>query len=359
MSTTQHQQSLKCWDPPQAQQLQQQLQRGISMPSQDFFLPISISLPSVRPPPTQASSPEPIVPGPALSELQTQLHDTQSLLASHVDKARALEGVFAEHEAIKREVSLLRSLVEGANGSSKEDDEEFANEDDDDARSICTVIPHKLERVEEEDEEQAEQQEADEVDEERRRRRSKLGRPRTPEPTHLGMPHSEDEEEQHERSQPRPVSPTKPTMMIEDLTERLTALAAHRRHDHHLGSRIKVAALETLVKNSQQAPPPVIEARPPPLPPQPESESLTQMPADWKKTVEGQRSSVREERATERERLASAREEWESKVKSVKSNLGNTAARLDTRLAARAVLQRQWRGNVGVWARKGTRCRTV
>lgn len=62
---------------------------------------------------------------------------------------------------------MLRSLVEDLKGSSKgEEDEEFANNDD--TRSICTVVctvvPHELEHIEKE---HAEQQEADEGDEER------------------------------------------------------------------------------------------------------------------------------------------------------------------------------------------------
>jgi hypothetical protein len=34
---------------------------------------------------------------PALADLQTQLHDRQTLLATHLDKVRALKGGFAEH----------------------------------------------------------------------------------------------------------------------------------------------------------------------------------------------------------------------------------------------------------------------
>jgi hypothetical protein len=49
---------------------------------------------------------------PALSDLQTQLHETQSSLATHFEKVYALEGVIAEHDAIKCEVGLLRQLVE-------------------------------------------------------------------------------------------------------------------------------------------------------------------------------------------------------------------------------------------------------
>lgn len=59
--------------------------------------------------------------------------------------------------------------------------------------------------------------------------------------------------------------------------------------------------------------------------------------------MEGQWSPVHEERAqaTERERLASAGDEWETKVKTVESNLGNIAAKFDAGLATLALLQRQ------------------
>jgi hypothetical protein len=50
---------------------------------------------------------------------------------------------------------------------------------------------------------------------------------------------------------------------------------------------------------------------------------------------------VREEWASERERLASAREEWETKVNSVETNLGMTAAKFDAGLANLAVLQQR------------------
>lgn len=47
-----------------------------------------------------------------VNQLQIQLYDTQSSLASHIDKVRTLEGFFAEHEVIKWEVGVLRQLVE-------------------------------------------------------------------------------------------------------------------------------------------------------------------------------------------------------------------------------------------------------
>jgi hypothetical protein len=83
--------------------------------SPPIYLPyLSALTPRSTPPPKtpesaqQSTSP----PAPVITELQTQLHDTKSSLASHVDKVRALEGVIAERHAIKREISLLRELVE-------------------------------------------------------------------------------------------------------------------------------------------------------------------------------------------------------------------------------------------------------
>jgi hypothetical protein len=37
----------------------------------------------------------------ALTDLQSQLHETQASLTSHVIKVRALEGVIAEHNTTK------------------------------------------------------------------------------------------------------------------------------------------------------------------------------------------------------------------------------------------------------------------
>ena len=69
--------------------------------------PYPLSLPPVRPPLQNQDPPEPTQPSttaltaPALSDLQGQLHDTQFSLAVHIDKVRALEGVLAEHDAMK------------------------------------------------------------------------------------------------------------------------------------------------------------------------------------------------------------------------------------------------------------------
>ena len=113
------------------------------------------------------------MPLSTLGELQTQLHETQSMLASHIDKIRALEGALAEHEAMKREIGALREMMEerkrelevelGRDASRQHEDEQENDDIDDDARSIHTIIPHELERVVEEDEDQirAEEEEED------------------------------------------------------------------------------------------------------------------------------------------------------------------------------------------------------
>ena len=80
-------------------------------------------------------------------------------------------GRFAEQDAIKREVGLLRQLVEKT--AARED----GGGSDDDARSIGTIVPHELERVEEhhEDQMKEELQQRDDNEEERRTRRVELG----------------------------------------------------------------------------------------------------------------------------------------------------------------------------------------
>jgi hypothetical protein len=233
------------------------------------------------------------------------------------------------------------------NKGTHEEEKEFGHADDDDTRSIRTVVPHELERVEEEDEDQLARQEEDEEDD----RRRQLGRPRTPEPMGMGMNVTEDDEEPRLRRQGS-TSP-RPSTAVDELTQRLNTLSGQLESALALSSTLqaqhtaaqttistlesKVLALESLVQStqSQPPPPPVIEATPPP------SETLTQMLNEWKKSVEGQWSSVREEWVSERERLASAREEWEAKAKSVESSLGSANAKVDAGLASLALLQHQ------------------
>ena len=64
-----------------------------------------------------------IINFPALSTLQTQRHETQSSLATHVEKVHALEGAIAEHDTIKCEIELSRQLVQKSAALSDEERE--------------------------------------------------------------------------------------------------------------------------------------------------------------------------------------------------------------------------------------------
>ncbi|KAJ6629303.1 SMAD/FHA domain-containing protein, partial [Mycena sp. CBHHK59/15] len=92
-------------------------------------------LPGVRPPqpvsvpslPSQAPAAE-TAPTDAIAALQVQLLDHQAALAAHVDGIRALEGVLAEQEAMKREVRELREFV-GVDRREEEEEEESKADD--------------------------------------------------------------------------------------------------------------------------------------------------------------------------------------------------------------------------------------
>ncbi|KAI0051381.1 hypothetical protein FA95DRAFT_1676087 [Auriscalpium vulgare] len=319
--------------------------------------PYPQTLPPVLPPQPPASLDTSLAATPALAELQSQLQQTQSSLSSHVDKIRALEGLLAEHDAIKREVSSLRELMEEEKrelaevragrhlaehhgGAAEEDD--FAA-DDDDTRSIATVTPHELERVEEEEEEQLA---AEEEEEERRRRRNEL-RPRTPEPSHYDDEESKSHLSARSRSSsppPREIS-APPTFTIpEELSARLTAISNQLESTLELYRGLqsqhavaqstisllesKVVALESQVQATQsQAQSQAAEATQ-------ERASLTALVAEWKKGVEGQWSGVQEEWNQERARLSKARDEWESRVHSVEEGLGAAVAKVDASLSS-------------------------
>ncbi|KAF9799708.1 hypothetical protein IEO21_10518 [Rhodonia placenta] len=262
------------------------------------------NLPPVMPPQSQQqqqeseqqqppAAPSSLESGLALSELQSQLHETQMSLASHVDKIRSLETMLAEHKAIKCEVGSLRELMEerkremdtsrGRSGSpsgrhhqyGRDDnmahDQHYMSDDDDDAHSVSTIVPHELDRVDEEDEEQEEEQ--------RRRRRDELGRPRTPEPTGMGMSDDDyDHDHDHSRYEPqrRTRSPSPlpaalpvpiPAAVPDIISERLTTLLKQLESALELSRSLeaqhsvaqstisllesKVASLESLVHDTR------------------------------------------------------------------------------------------------------------
>lgn len=329
--------------------------------------PLPHNLPPVRQPqPPTANeanqSPESgTVPVSALSELRSQLHETQESLASHVDKVRALEDMLAEHEAIKSEITTLRELMDErkrefellrhesaslssahqANGHHDELRNGRYRGEDDDTSSIHTIVPHELERVDEEDEDQLVNEEED--DEDRRRRREELGRPRTPEPTGMGM---DDDDSPNTKRRHRPSSAPNhdaESVALDELAERLSALSGRIDSAVEFNSSLqaqhaaaqttisllqsKITTLEEMVQATQlqlqqqnaaqeAAQAEILKAvREPPG--DTERESLTAMLNEWKKSVEGQWSAVQEEWSQERERLNKAREEWENRAKSL------------------------------------------
>ena len=349
----------------------------------------------VTAPPSAVASPE--QPSAALSaaasaaavvDLQSQLRDTQSSLASHLDKVRALEGVLAEQEAMKREVRTLREMMEerkiereGAEtahlvhqhthaaeseeprgGFDMEEDDDISDEDsDDDAQSISTVVLHELERVEEEDEDQlaeeerrgredhlleGEKQEEEELleleEEERERRREDLGmgRPRTPEPSRMGLDFSSLLSSAPRRAITPPLSQQTSSSedvydQVQKLSKQVTTVMALTTtlEAQHSAAQTTIQALETKVETLERMLKIAEEALKAKTAQEEEAkemahhevqmkeeeeknekETLTQMLTEWKKSVEGKWTLVQEEWKEERERLKKAREEWEAKL---------------------------------------------
>ena len=271
-----------------------------------------------------------------------------------MDKIRALErlselgGLAKEHEAIKREVTMLRSMMDKGRENGR-DDEGGSDGDDDETRSIATVTPGEEEDSHEEREREREREEREEMEE---RRQGLLGRPRTPEPTMGNMHGFRDDDDEEARGvhdpdllapspSPAPIiTPPPPSSSrnesSEALASRLATLADQLENALALSRSLqaqqsaaqttiqlleaKVVALEDLVHkaNTPSAPPPVEDPpQPQPAAPSPTLELLT----EWQYGVEKQWSGVREEWAQERVRLDRAREEWEGRVRKMEVNV--------------------------------------
>lgn len=131
--------------------------------------------PAAQQSPSAPAAAEPQV----INSIQEQLQHTQSLLSTHVEKMHnlGLETIAGEHDGMKREIGMLRDLIDQRQRElelKRQLQMQKAIEDeDDDAKSVATVIAG--EQFHEDDDE--------ENDDERRQRREELGRPRTPEPS--------------------------------------------------------------------------------------------------------------------------------------------------------------------------------
>ena len=84
------------------------------------------------------------------------MQETQSSLASYADKFHLVDSLVTEHGDLKHDIELIKEFMEERKreGQAREQNhsDEFSN-DDVDARSVSTVVPHELERVNAEDKE--------------------------------------------------------------------------------------------------------------------------------------------------------------------------------------------------------------
>jgi hypothetical protein len=237
------------------------------------------------------------------------------------------------------------------------------------------VIPHALERVDEEDEEEEDNRANDDLhegtydddkkdeedelsrstfrssspehqdifqehDEDRAQRRAELGRPRTPEPTNMGMsrnlarstslrsPLSESS------TSSSPASPPNPS--INELTNRLTLLSTQLEsalamsstlQAQHAAAQSTIVALEDKVKRLEGLVSAVVSSAP--LGKEGDSkkdvsasvespavaESVTAALLAFKNSLQGQWSSVQEEWTQERDRLKRTRDDWETQMR--------------------------------------------
>jgi len=159
-------------------------------------------------PPSEASTSP--VPPVTIEEFRSQLQETQSALANYSDKFHILDSLIAEHDGFKHNVDLIKVLMDErkreAQTREQHHNEEFSN-DDHDARSVATVVPHELQRVDEEDEAAAEH-------EDRRRSSHEVSRPRTPEPSL-----AEFDDDDHYWSKPG-------SQILDDIIRRLETLSS-------------------------------------------------------------------------------------------------------------------------------------
>ncbi|KAF5349200.1 hypothetical protein D9756_009527 [Leucocoprinus leucothites] len=402
---------------------------GGNMPSN--VPPYPASLPPVRPtrqssPSSQNQQPQEPSHSPSssssspnlISQLQSQLHETQSSLAEHATRKevhdlrqlfgnRRQEIMFDEsdHHESRRSEDDEEGLLEPRGGFDPDDDDDIQHirmldevdhvdddDEEDDRRSIATIIPHELERVEEEDEEEVaaaerehlhdqvdesgdyadgaddradpidpererEDRSSDESERERQLEREAMrkqedlnvGRPRTPEPlfglrTNGDSPSSKDTTKPpsintSSSSSPRTRSGTllaptnsktsplalQPTNGVtnDQMFEQVLQLSAQMSAMVQLTSSMEIGELERAVKETRETHEREAEALKEEKAEEQEGikTSLTSFFTEWKKTVDGQWSDVREEWREERERLRRAREEWETRVTHLDTSL--------------------------------------
>ena len=310
-------------------------------------------LPPVRPPsqhpqqhPHQQQQGDAAPSSAALQALQNQLTETQASLSSHVDKVRTLESLLSDHENIKRDVLHLRELIEEQRQHERlvaQRVREMHDEDDDedDRRSVHTIVPHELESVPEEDE-----TELEESEEERSARREELGRPRTPEPSSLGM---HDDDYEHRRSAPAqpPGIPDEISRRLAFLSDQLeSALEVTRSlQEQHSAAQQTIEALDSKVKQLEEhiRTSQLVEVtwkdnftREVTVREETQQATMGSMFAEFRKTIEDRWESVKQDWVAERERMETSRNDWEGRVRGIEEGMTTASSKFETGLTGLA-----------------------
>ena len=306
-------------------------------------LPPYPQLPPVRPPQQHAPQTQPQTQevestSAALQALQAQLAETQASLSSHVEKIRTLEAMLSDHDTIRREVDNLRMLIQEQREHQHIVNHHIQEDDEDDRRSIHTITPHELESVPEEDE-----TEAEESEEERHARREELGRPRTPEPSSLGM-REEDEEREH-------LAPSQPPGITDGLSQQVAILSERLESIMEVSRTLqvdytatqqnmqmllnRVDALESQLTETRvvQAAEDSRIAEEAAQRAQDQKNDVASLFAEFTKTMEERWEGAKMGWEAERERMEKARADWETRVKGLEDGVSGAASKFELSLA--------------------------
>lgn len=218
------------------------------------------------------------------------------------------------------------------------------DEDEDDSRSVCTVVPHELDTVHEDE------NDVEESEEERSARREELGRLRTPEPSSLGM--HDDDFEHDRRGGAAPSSAN--TGISKEVTRRLSFLSDQLESALELSRSLqeqyssaqqaigvlesKVSSLEELVRATQdsQAAHGAQQAEEAQTREKTQKAEMTSMLIEFKKTFEERWEQVRNEWSTEKGAMKKAREATESWVDALEKNVKSASGKVQFGLAGLA-----------------------
>lgn len=289
----------------------------------------------VAPPPLHLTGPLPVVreagapqlpsssqplalPGPTMAgvdivSLQKEIGETKNALAGHTEKMNLIENLMSEHEGVKRELSMLRELIEEQRrdrrpSSPQKITFQTFKEIDDDAQSLRTLRPEGERDIYGDVGD-------DDVEAARRAQREDHGRPRTPEP---GMRRNIDDDYHG----PEPSPPGSPITLSElhfNIDEQVQTLArqfestlafskglqAQQSEDQKTIRDLedKISKLEAMVQSRAQLA-------------SDDSKTLAAL-GEWKAGVETAWGTIQSDWNSERTRMKEARDAWEARVRGV------------------------------------------